>query len=80
MEVNLILSTIPSTIVSFIFLQQPPRIDGEKSEPESLAFKDKWKRFEKQIDEQVHSTPKASKNPLLIVLVLEGVSCTEKKC
>ncbi|KAJ8020957.1 Protein scribble-like [Holothuria leucospilota] len=47
--------------------EEPPRIDGEKSEPESLAFKDKWKRFEKQIDEQVHSTPKATTKKVNLV-------------
>ncbi|PIK34568.1 hypothetical protein BSL78_28609, partial [Apostichopus japonicus] len=47
--------------------EEPLRIDGEKSEPESLGFKDKWKRFEEQIDEQAHSTPKSTSKKVALV-------------
>ncbi|XP_071811026.1 protein scribble homolog isoform X5 [Apostichopus japonicus] len=47
--------------------KEPLRIDGEKSEPESLGFKDKWKRFEEQIDEQAHSTPKSTSKKVALV-------------
>ncbi|PIK44717.1 hypothetical protein BSL78_18419 [Apostichopus japonicus] len=48
-------------------VDKPLRIDGEKSEPESLGFKDKWKRFEEQIDEQAHSTPKSTSKKVALV-------------
>ncbi|XP_030830451.1 protein scribble homolog isoform X5 [Strongylocentrotus purpuratus] len=42
-----------------------PATDG--SEPSKLAFKDKWKRFEQQIDEQAHSTPKTNTKKVSLV-------------
>lgn len=36
-------------------------IRNEGPKPERLAFKDKWKHFEQQIDSQAHSTPKPGK-------------------
>ncbi|XP_038051485.1 protein scribble homolog isoform X3 [Patiria miniata] len=37
------------------------------SGPERLAFKDKWKHFEQQADEQAHSTPKSSTKKVTLV-------------
>eukprot|EP00057_Strongylocentrotus_purpuratus_P009134 XP_011663608.1 PREDICTED: protein scribble homolog isoform X13 [Strongylocentrotus purpuratus] len=42
-----------------------PATDGP--EPSKLAFKDKWKRFEQQIDEQAHSTPKTNTKKVSLV-------------
>eukprot|EP00057_Strongylocentrotus_purpuratus_P009135 XP_011663609.1 PREDICTED: protein scribble homolog isoform X14 [Strongylocentrotus purpuratus] len=45
--------------------QAKPATDGP--EPSKLAFKDKWKRFEQQIDEQAHSTPKTNTKKVSLV-------------
>nr|XP_054756829.1 protein scribble homolog isoform X9 [Lytechinus pictus] len=44
---------------------EKPASDGP--EPSKLAFKDKWKRFEQQIDEQSHSTPKTNTKKVSLV-------------
>ncbi|XP_041465950.1 protein scribble homolog isoform X4 [Lytechinus variegatus] len=44
-----------------------PELASDGPEPSKLAFKDKWKRFEQQIDEQSHSTPKTNTKKVSLV-------------
>ena len=48
-----------STLFLHVFLQ--PIRTNEEGKPERLNFRDKWKHFEAQIDNQAHSTPKPGK-------------------
>ncbi|XP_072175849.1 uncharacterized protein [Diadema setosum] len=45
--------------------KKPSGVEG--AEPSKLAFKDKWKRFEQQIDDQTHSTPKQTTKKVSLV-------------
>ncbi|XP_022109604.1 protein scribble homolog isoform X3 [Acanthaster planci] len=55
---------IISPVLSPLISTQPMM---KASGPEGLAFKDKWKRFEQQVDEQAHSTPKSTGKKVTLV-------------